>query len=362
MIKREDILRLNLWKQGLYHTPTESTQEEALEILKRLGCVQLDTMTVVTRSQHLVFWSRMKEFREEWLLDWYAQGEIFEHYLHALSILPMEEHLYFQAKMDAHLAELPASEVLEVIQQALAEHGRIDSKRITEQVGGPTHKLGTWERSPVRRAFDRLWRAGQVGVTRNEKFHKLYCRLDLQVPAHLLGQTVPPEVTEQRYTRLALEAMGAATLKDIADYFRFKARTVERALQQMPDVRSLEVEGVTYYVQEADLELLHAAAMQDAPTHSTLLSPFDNLIWFRPRVKALFGLDFKLESYFPEAERQFGYFALPILLRGEIVGTVDLKAERKQKQLAVQRLIWRGEPYQAELDELLHQLHTFLYR
>ncbi|PWK08428.1 DNA glycosylase AlkZ-like family protein [Tumebacillus permanentifrigoris] len=359
-ITKQQVVRLNLWKQGLYHPPTSNTPAEALEILRNLGCVQLDTMSVVTRSQHLVFRSRMQEFREEWLLEWYERGEIFEHYLHALSILPMEEHKYFQAKLDAHRAALEQTDLHEVILQTLDEQGTVHGKHVTEQVGGSGRKLGTWEMSPVRRAFDQLWRAGQVGVTRNDKFHKLYRRLDLHVPPHLVGESVPLEETYRRYTQLALHAMGAATVKDIADYFRFKARTVEAHLSDV-GARPVEVEGATYYVLEEDLELLQGSQLQEPPTHSTLLSPFDNLIWYRPRVKALFGLDFRLESYFPEEQRQFGYFALPILLCGEIVGTVDLKADRKQKTLQLQRLVWLGASHQAELDELLHRLHSYLF-
>ncbi|KEO83832.1 DNA glycosylase AlkZ-like family protein [Tumebacillus flagellatus] len=350
-LDRDAVIRLNLWKQGLYHTPTASTKDEAMQILRRLGLVQLDTMSVVTRSQHLVFWSRMHEFREEWLLEWYEQGEIFELYLHALSILPEEERPYFQSWMDATRAKLQRSELHDLLLQTLEERGSVHGKHVTDLVGGPAEKLGTWQMSPVRRAFDQLWRAGYVAVTRNEKFQKVY---GLQQPV----EPVPHEETFRRYTRLALQAMGAATIKDIADYFRFKTGVVKQALEHLPDVRELD-DGS--YILEEDLELLHSPSLAEPPAHSTLLSPFDNLIWFRPRVKALFDLDFRLESYFPEDQRQFGYFALPILMQGEIVGTVDLKAERKSKTLQIQRLIWRGEPRQPELDLLLDRLHRFLF-
>ncbi|MBL0388328.1 YcaQ family DNA glycosylase [Tumebacillus sp. ITR2] len=351
-LEREAIIRLNLWKQGLYHMPTANTKDEAMAILRRLGLVQLDTMSVVTRSQHLVFWSRMQEFREEWLLEWYEQGEIFELYLHALSILPEEERTYFQSWMDASRGKLDMTELHHVLLQTLQERGTVHGKHVNDLVGGTTAKLATWEMSPVRRAFDQLWRAGHVAITRNEKFQKVY---QLQHPV----KSVSADETHIRYTRLALQAMGAATLKDIADYFRFKPNVVQKALQHLPDVRELD-DGT--YILEEDLELLHSQALtEEPPTHATLLSPFDNLIWYRPRVKALFDLDFRLESYFPEDKRQFGYFALPILMQGRIVGTIDLKAERKSKTLQIQRLIWREDPRQSELDELLDRLHKYLF-
>lgn len=363
-LTKQQVQRLALYKQGLYHTPTASTPEDALVIFKNLGCVQLDTLNVVTRSQHLIFWSRMKEFQTNWFHEFYEQNKMFEHYLHALSVLPMQEHPYMQPFLRRFQAtRVERTALHDQLLQALDQHGTLTGQQAARVLELPQTQKDTWQLSPVRRALDELWRSGEIGALRDTKFHKVYCRLQDQVPQHLLEQTQTAADTIHRYVRLAVSAMGAATESDIADYFRFKRQTVRPHLSG-GDFHQVQVQGDSepYYILPEDADLL--PKLQDEPTHSTFLSPFDNLIWHRPRLEKIFDTHFRLESYVPEAQRQYGYFALPILIRGSIVGTIDLKADRKKKTLNINKLVHKDpskQPeYQPEIETILHRLTQFL--
>lgn len=372
------LIRLHLHRQGLYHPSDLSTPDDALALLRRLGCVQLDTMTAVSRSQNLIFRSRMRHFDENWLFDFYDQHLIFEHYLHALSILPMDEHPYMQPFLRDYRSRLKKKQSPEQDQlnqdvfHLLQQHAPLTPKQASDLLGRTHTQTGTWELNPVRRTLDILWRSMCAGVTRDRNFHKLYHRTPDQVPEHLLNaKRIPDRETYTRYIQIALDNIGIATDKEIADYFRFPLAAVRFYLNKLLEqdlIRPVEVSAAPepHYILTRHLDLLHSPELAEAPTHSTLLSPFDPLIWFRPRTKKLFGIDFRLESYVPEAKRTFGYFAMPILLRGDLIGTLDMKHQRKTKTLELHKLVFfhpHTEPTHTPdllplLEDLLHFLHA----
>ncbi|WP_227874409.1 winged helix-turn-helix domain-containing protein [Tumebacillus algifaecis] len=360
-LTKEDVKRLALYKQGLYHTPTAATPEAARQIFEKLGCVQLDTLNVVTRSQHLIFWSRMKEFQSEWFHQFYEQGQMFEHYLHALSVLPMKEHVYMQPFLKHfQTSRVARTELHDRLLTAIHARGSLTGQQAASELDLPKTSKDTWQLSPVRRALDELWRSGEIGVVRDTKFHKVYVRIEDQVPAELLHQDVTIEETVRRYVRLALSALGAATERDVADYFRFKRETVRPVLAEFLQVR-VEGDAEPYYMLPEDADLL---PLSEEPTHATFLSPFDNLIWHRPRLEKIFDTEFRLESYVPQAQRKFGYFALPILVGGNLIGTIDLKAERKHKTLHINKLVLFDPAKKQEqlpvIESILHRLTAFL--
>ncbi|HEU4963222.1 MAG TPA: crosslink repair DNA glycosylase YcaQ family protein [Bacilli bacterium] len=368
----DQLTRLHLYKQGLYHPSDLSTPDDALDLIRRLGCIQLDTMSVVSRSQNLLFWSRMKAFDESWWLDFYEQGKIFELYLHALCILPMEAYPYFHGYRERYLQHIEQEESAEQkrliteVAETLQQHAPLTSKEVTSLLDITLDKRETWTLTPVRRALDQLWRSGRADVVRNAHFHKVYKRVEDQVPANLSGQKVALPETYLHYTKLALDNIGIATDREIADYFRFKRETVKGALDELlaaDEVRVVEVieDPEPHYILTRDIELLSAPELQEAPTHDTLLSPFDPLVWYRPRTKKMYGVDYRLESYVPQAQRIYGYFAMPILLHGQLVGTVDMKAHRKQKALEISKLVFFDPAAeQVHTPELLPLLERFL--
>ena len=371
-LTKQQVIRLNLYKQELYHEPTRSSQEDVRELVKKLGCVQLDTLQVVTRSHNLIFWSRMQQYEEEWFWELYDRRQIFESMVHELSVVAVDEYKYLRPQRESskeysYLRTERDGEVgIDFIYEQIRRADRPVAPKELRTGEEPKRPKGEWYYSPMRRAFDELWLTGKIAVKRNRQFNKLYEPVEKRIPAPYLHEHATPEETYRHCALQALDAMGAATEKDIADYYRMKRASIRATLEQLVQEGvvievAVEEEKSGYFLQKKDLPLLESPALAEEPTHATLLSPFDNLIWHRPRLLALFGVDYKLECYTPEAQRRYGYFALPILLRGRIVGTVDLKTERKKSELIVKKVVLFDDDVQmSEVDEVLHRLMAFL--
>jgi uncharacterized protein len=381
IISKQHVIRLNLHKQHLYHAPAPSSERDAHTLLRDLGLIQLDTLNVVTRSHNLVFHARMSDYTEEMYWNLYADKQIFEGYVHALSILPLEEFRYHRPRIEAYrrqrTEELEPGKLhfLESIYREAQKYPAVTSRHLQE-IEDAGHlfdrsnaKPGDWVVTPVRWALDHLWRSGQLVQVRDRKFGKVYHVAESWFPQ---GEKQEAATREEMYVhaaRRSLSAMGAATLGDIADYYRLSREDTGTAVRKLLDAGEVievdvEEEKEKYYLLATDVAALDAPALAEDPTHNALLSPFDNLIWHRPRTLRLFGVDYKLECYTPEPQRRYGYFALPILVRGRIVGTLDLKTERKARTLVVKRQVLfdpaEKESLQEDILRLLQRLGTFL--
>lgn len=383
MVRKQQVIHLQLWKQGLYQRPTGASQADLLALVRQLGCVQLDTLQVVTRSHNLVFLARMSSYTEAWYWQMYQDKEIIEGYVHALSILPVEEYPDLAVRLDAHdtvlqmkLDRRRADFLTSLYEKIRGQNGKpISSKDLNEEhkdvyfVELEKDRPTDWTTTPVRWALNHLWRSGKLIQTRDTKFNKVYHVADEWLASELRERRVTEEEMVMHSVEIAFQALGVATLGDIADYFRLKREQVRPFVQEMIEagtVAEVAVEGddETYFALLSDLELLNSGALNDEPKHSALLSPFDNLIWTRDRVQRLFGVDYRLECYVPQAQRKFGYYALPILIRGRLVGTIDLKTERKAMELIVKKWVLFDEQERADLVHevaaLLRHLMAFL--
>ena len=155
------------------------------------------------------------------------------------------------------------------------------------------------------------------------------------------------ELEKQVYADLILltfNNLGIATKTDVFNGAHFRKRLFDSIFDKLlkeKQITNITVEGQDHYILESDLDAFHHNDI--LPNMAALLTPFDNLIRDRARTLRLFGINYKLESYTPTADRKLGYFALPILIHSDIVGTVDLRFDRARKQLSVNRLVWKNE-------------------
>lgn len=373
-IPREAVTRVALWKQGLYRKPTAASKDEMLGLIRQLGCVQLDALNVVTRSHNLVFLARMAEYEEAWFQDLYEERRVFEGYVHALSLLPMEERPWIEPMFRAFREKLMAMEPKEV-DQVFDLYNEV--KRLapvtSRQLTGDSHETARgnepWSVTPVRWGLDQLWRSGLITAGRDLGFHKTYDLTEQWVPDDFLHSNVSLAEYELRYAERALDAMGIATEAEVADYFRLRRPSARKALARLLQqglVQEVTVPGEqeTHYLRTCDVELVQEVSDAEPPSHAALLSPFDNLIWHRERTMKLFDLDYRLESYLPADQRTYGYFALPILVAGRLVGTLDLKLERKQQTLIVKRRyvknVFEREELRPQVERLLERLMCHL--
>lgn len=218
-ISRELVTRVALWKQGLYGAPSGATKEAMMQVIRQLGCVQLDALNVVTRSHNLVFRSRMAHYEEAWLTALYAERQVFEGYVHALSLLPMEERAYVEPLFQTFRQKLLTMEQEQVDQvfdlyNEIKRRAPVTSRQLTEASGSgePTHRdEEPWSLSPVRWGVEQLWRSGLLTAVRDASFRKVIHLTEQWVPADYLDAHTTLEAYELRYAERALAAMGVAT-------------------------------------------------------------------------------------------------------------------------------------------------------
>ena len=353
-------------KQGLHRRPPSAGKGILLDAIRRIGLLQLDTINVVARSHYLVMLSRVGPYDPadlDALL--YPDRRLFEQWAHAACLIPVEDYAHFAPVIRARgerppkpwierrLGDDPQGTLDEVLSQ-VRERGPLASRDFQD----PRGERGTWwDWKPAKTALEILLEWGTLMVDRRVNFQRYYNLAERVLPA----SAEFPSCTVDDWRRWAalrsVSYLGVATAAHISDYYRIKkpaARAAVHALAAEGAVVPVEVEGWrdTAYLHPADLPLvqeIEAGAHQ--PTLTTFLSPFDNLIWDRQRVRDLFGFDYRSEMYQPAAKRQYGYYVLPILHGGRLVGRLDPKAERKTGTLIVRAIYL--EPDQPVTDKLL---------
>lgn len=360
--------RLQLHQQGLLQPELNHYHDASgvLHTLNRLGYVQLDTMNVLSRSQDLFFWSRDHRYEREWLLELYEQQSIFEVYLFALCLLPASsyEHLHhYFAHHHLKMVNEPELDLILNIYEQVQSNQPLRSRDIEHEY---VSNGATWSMTPARRALDKLWRAGLIKVGRDHRFNKLYTRTDQAIDDHRVLEHEP--TLDAYLLELTFENLGIATLKELKTCFNLTQAAVNQYMKQQLEhgtVQRVQIEEYTeeHFIRTQDIPLL-TTLEQVKGSAATLLSPFDNMIRDRSRLLKLFDINYKLESYMPKEQRQYGYFAMPILTGEQIVGVIDLKNDRKQHELQVQKLtLWdqaNTETYMPQIQSILQRLAVFV--
>ncbi|WP_250032671.1 DNA glycosylase AlkZ-like family protein [Paractinoplanes maris] len=298
--------------------PTRS----ATTVFDRLGCVQIDSMSAVRRSHELVLLSRGVPLDVVLQVGTAAgEGATFEGMAHALSLVAMDLWPAFgfrRRHISAHGWRGPAVDfaAVEVARARLEADGRVRLR----DFGGM--KGSGWERdSPYRWALEWLAATGGAVCAERDRWERVYCRPDLVIPPDVRAVELNDDECVARLCRRAIDALGVATTKDVADYFRIHATTARTALAGL-GLEQAAVAGWKDPVWLAPTADPTKKIIEDAPNP---LSPFDPLVWTRDRLLRIFGKDYRLEAYKPAAKREFGYFALPILLGDAIVGRIALR-------------------------------------
>ncbi len=366
--------RLALAAQGFADPPPPGRVDvrHFRRVVGRMGLLQLDSVQTVCRSHYLPVYSRLGPYDRSALDGWlWGSGEVFEAWSHEASVLPVAaEPLLRWCKARAAAGETWSGLHAMGTRQGEYVAGVLDEVRRSGpltggQLSDPRPRQGTWwgGRSDGRRALDWLFRIGEVGITRNERFEKRFLPLADLVPAEVLEQPTPTVEEAQRdLLEAAARAHGVGTAADLADYFRMRTTEARPRLAELVEADRLvevRVEGWR------DPAYRHpAVSLPRAVRTRALLSPFDPVVWFRPRAERLFGFRYRIEIYVPAPKREYGYYVLPFLLGDALVGRVDLKSDR-----ATGRLLARGvfaedgvdrEHVAAELSAELDRLAAFL--
>ena len=342
-ISRAEARRIALAAQGFARKRPESCDIRHIRrVINQLGLLQLDYVNVLIPAHYLVLYSRLGAYQRQRLNELvYQRKEFIEQWAHEASIVPVDAWPLLQHRRDAY-QPFPDSPIMKLrgrgdylkqVLRIVEERGPVRSNDLPP-MPGPKRKAGDWHRSVPRWALEYHFRCGSVAVAnRLPNFQREY-----DLTERLIDNTHPQlpmtrDDAQRELIRRAAKSCGISTARDLADYYRMSPKDA------LPRVGELIEEGALHEVKVEgwqDPGYLHCDAVSPRRIRaSALLSPFDPVVWFRPRAERLFDFHYRIEIYVPASKRKWGYYVLPFLLDDKIVARVDLKADRKNKQLQV---------------------------
>lgn len=343
---------LHLSAQNLLKPVTRKpSAADVVQAIRDMGLLQIDTISVVARSPYLVLFSRLGHYSPQWLEEALSGGKIFEYWAHEACFIPSEDYgllrhrmlnpqgmgwKFSQAWFDEHQSDIQA------LLGHIAENGPVRSADFTADKKSAS---GWWDWKPHKKHLETLFTSGKLMVSERRNFHRVYDLAERVMPDwDDASQTLDQGVAEYQMLRRSAQYLGIFKPEWLADYYRLKRVNTKAVIAQLladKEITPVEVTGLEgiFYVHQQQFSLLQQATeSRICSTVTTLLSPFDPVVWDRKRASVLFNFEYRIECYTPEAKRQYGYFTLPILHRGELIGRVDAKMHRKEKILEVKSL------------------------
>lgn len=343
-LSRADVVRLWLHRQGLAFPRGESplTRSRFVRLLESTGGLQVDSINVVDRAHLLTLWSRFGSFDRAALKRWmYSDRVAYEYWGHEASILPGSHLPLGRRRMRGFPPPRWESRSWWSRFQTSEASRRRVLRRIRDE--GPLESM-SFETDDANREDKRslklLWHSGRLAVSGRRHFRLVY---DLAERVYPEGPAARQAQYEDSWLMIGLSGNGVASERHLVGYWTApelyadtRRAVVDRCVRRGSVVR-VRVEGLrgSFLARPEDLEALPSLA---EPTGTTLLSPFDSLLWQRKRAEELLDFHYRVEIYVPEAKREFGYYAMPILHNGRLVGRVDPKLHRDRDLLEIRSL------------------------
>jgi uncharacterized protein YcaQ len=335
-----EIRRRVVEAQGYASRARSGTATEVLDTVRRLGCVQLDSISTVERSHRVALGARVGAYPEPAVSRLLKEGRVFEYWAHEACLVPVEDYPMHRWRMARYAESHPwrgnvfekEPELTAQVLREIGERGPLGSRHF--EGSGPG---GMWNWKPAKIVLEALHSAGRLAIAGRDGFQRLYDLPERVLPAELLdGEKLP---SDDEYTRWAIlrgvEARGALTEGAVAEMWRLRGG----GGRVRPHADALVAEGKLRRVEVDDGKapvLLPVAAEPRGPLPpALLLSPFDNLLWDRTFLERVFGFRHVIEVYKREHERIYGYYVLPLLRRDRLVGRADLKHDRAEGVLHV---------------------------
>ncbi len=369
--------KLSLWKQGFRQFSVPEKQH-VLDIIRNLGCIQIDTINVVERSHYMAVWSRLGPYDKKWLDELlYPDRKVFEYWAHAASLIPIEHYRYFTHTMKKHRQDLKARAekglkekawLLDKILDEIRRNGPMSTSDFELDEKQAERRTGWWSWSATKMALELLFNAGVLMVSRRRNFQRCYDLAENCLPSGI-DITEPAEEERQRFCIMkTFHSLGVAKPSDISNHYHqwstftpLKGQTFEKVLKSLVSedtVREVTIKGFQgpYYMLTEDFETAKKIAddQLDCFKEVTFLSPFDNLTWSKTRTREFFNFSPKLEAYVPQNKRKFGYYNMNVLYKDKLVGRIDPKMHRARRLLEIKSLhLEKGFKFDAEFKEKL---------
>ena len=360
--KPKDLARLRsftLASQGLLQAqPFGRGLAGAQKAIQHLGYVQIDTISVVERAHHHVLHSRVPGFKPDMMNQMLVERDIFEYWSHAAAFLPMEDYRFSLPYKNAikggqtHWYKTPDQKLMKALLERIRLDGPLRSRDIEAD---KTKRGGWWDLKPAKKALEQLYMQGDLMVCDRTGFQKQYDLTERVLPSHINTQVPSVKELAEHLLEQQLRCHGVVNLKGLIYLRRNKElRNTMKALLSdklaQGDLEQMQVcvtnsDTAEYFIEAGGLD----SRLSRLNNKLTILSPFDNAVIQRDRLKDLFQYNYQIECYVPEAKRQYGYFSLPLLFRGEFIGRMDCKAHRKTRHLEIKFLHFEEHDFDEDL-------------
>ncbi|MFX1580418.1 MAG: winged helix-turn-helix domain-containing protein, partial [Promethearchaeota archaeon] len=333
--------------------------KSTMDVAHNIHNIQIDTISVVSRSHNLIVFNRFPNFREGDIWKLQKEGDLFEYWSHSACLLPMETYPFYVWRRSFYPDELWTSfrkwgkenkDVIEQVYKKVKKEGATNSASVGERI---TKSDGWWDWKIEKRALEYLYTTGSLMVAYRENFQKHYDLVERVLPAGVSSEPLTNEEAAEFVVDTTLRSLGLGSHQDMRTYLgRLPARKlwngrkaeVETYLDQKVRegmIAEVSIEGVKdrYFLHQDHIDQL------TSPSHTSsdelpvkILSPFDNIIRERHYPAQIWGFDYKIECYVPKPKRVFGYFVLPILDGINLAGRLDAKVHRKSGLLEIKSL------------------------
>lgn len=336
-MNQQGLLRENEFGRG---------KNAVLKAIHRLSYLQIDTISVVDRAHQHVMSSRITKFDSGHLDKLTSERSLYEYWSHAAAYLPFQSYRYSIPVMKGWHASRQCDPALaKKVMDRIRLEGPLQSRDFEDN--RVRKRTGWWQWKPAKQVLEHLFLTGELMVTRREGFQKVFDLKENVIPSHIDTREPNIEQWSRHIVLNMIQALGIATEYDLG-YANSTVRRLAKVGLKEPIKRTIStmlldgelieatIDGRTYYTTDKLLETLPLRAHKKLVK---ILSPFDNLVINRRRIKELFNFDYQLECYLPAEKRRYGYFSLPLLFGDALIGRLDAKAERRNERLQINNLV-----------------------
>ncbi len=353
-ISKKEARKTIIASQQLSDIGSGKSKDQLLKIIESIGYVQIDTISVIERSHHHTLWSRMPFYKKQ-MLDELMENDksIFEYWSHAAAYLPMKDFRFSLIRKNNYSIRnknwsTANKKILKFVYDRIAAEGPLQSKDFEDK---RTSSSGWWDWKPSKDALDFLFHKGDLMIKARKGFQKIYDLTERVLPQNV-DTSFPSE--KEFYEHLILTSIrsnGLSSANEISYNRRYDKKLFLKTLNNLTEekiIKKINIKGHKdeYYTTEDKLNLPESS---ESKKDVHILSPFDNLIIQRKRLKDLFDFEYTIECYVPEAKRKFGYFCLPVLYGDKFIARIDAKADRTGNNFIIKNIFREGNTINLKL-------------
>jgi hypothetical protein len=369
--------RFLLAYQNLWPPRSLTGKANALDFIRKVGCIQFDPLDICGKNAELVLQARLADFTPAQLDELlYQDRALLDGFDKMMAIYPVEDWPYFRRRREGAKNELRSqeavSEVAPKIRAAIAQRGPLSSIDLEH-----AEKVGWWwgPTSLSRAALESMYLSGELVIHHKVHTRKIYDLAERHIPAELLHAPEPNPADEAYHEWYVLRRLGSVGLlwNRSNQVWLMSVGTAARkqVMQRLLDegkIVEIQVEGIAYpfYLRASEMPLLEEVLTAPEPTpRAAFLAPLDNLVWERGMLETLFGFDYRWEVYVPPAKRKYGYYVLPVLYGDRFVGRIEPARQKNDGVLTIKNWWWEpgvtpDEPMLTAVRECLARFCSFL--